>query len=60
MRKLLNKFNINDVKACLRTAGSLMLGNSLVVPILTNGTATYWWILVLGGIILMTVTSLKD
>ena len=36
------------------------IGNSIVVPILTDGRASYWWVLLAGGIIVLLITSQKE
>jgi hypothetical protein len=43
----------------LRTAAALMIGNSVVVPILTNGKASLWWVLPIVGFALMIAVSIK-
>jgi hypothetical protein len=53
------KVNINDIKAGVRTAGALMLGNSLVAPVITNGATSYWWVLLFSGIMCIVLTSLQ-
>lgn len=42
-----------------RTAAALLLGNSIVIPVLTEGRAHYWWVLLAAGIGLMIVTNIK-
>jgi len=47
------------IKACLRTVAALLLGNSLIVPIISNGQNSHWWILFLIGAMLLITTSVK-
>jgi hypothetical protein len=44
------KFELNDFKGGVRTASALLLGNSAVVPVLTNGQAKYWFALFILGV----------
>jgi hypothetical protein len=55
-----SKIVIKDLKTGLRTTGALLLGNSLVVPVLTEGKNHYWWILLIVGGILTVSSSFKD
>ncbi|MDI9333729.1 MAG: hypothetical protein QM533_05075 [Cytophagales bacterium] len=49
-----------DIKGAFRTAGALMVGNSIVLPLLTDADPSWWWLVfVLGcGIILSTTVSI--
>lgn len=49
----------NDVKGALRTAGALLLGNSIIVPVITGGKNPHWWILFVIGFILIVIGSTK-
>lgn len=53
------KIDINSIITVLRTASALMIGNSLVVPILTGGSARYWWALLVVGFTLMIGLSIE-
>ena len=55
----LDRFDIPAILNGLRTAAALMIGNSVVVPILTNGKAPLWWVLPIAGVTLMLAVSIK-
>jgi hypothetical protein len=42
-----------------RTLAALLIGNGLVVPVLTDGKSHYWWVLLLVGLFFMMVTNIK-
>ncbi len=51
------KLNIGLDRAGLatvfRTTAALLIGNSIVIPVLTDGKAQLWWILLAAGVALM-------
>ncbi len=49
----------NGFATVLRTMAALLIGNSLVVPVLTEGRSRYWWVLLVVGVIGMIVTNVK-
>lgn len=55
----LDRFDIPAILNGLRTAAALMIGNSVVVPILTNGKAPLWWVLPIAGVTLMLAVNIK-
>ena len=57
--KLLKSWHLDfsAVAAALRTAGGLLVGNSLVVPVLRDFKDSYWWILLVVGIGLIIIAS---
>lgn len=48
-----------DVYACIRTASALLIGNSIVVPVLSNFENRHWWILLGLGVTGMLVSSIE-
>lgn len=53
------KIDLGDVKAALRTAGALLVGNSFVVPILAKTNDHVVWILLIAGAMLIFAMSFK-
>lgn len=53
------KIDIGEIKAGFRTAGGLLAGNSLVVPVLTRSNEPVIWQLFVLGFVLILATSLK-
>jgi hypothetical protein len=53
------KLDLSDVKAALRTAGALLVGNSFVVPILARTNDYVVWSLLIAGSVLILIMSLK-
>lgn len=43
----------------LRTTAALLIGNSIVIPVLTEGRAHYWWVLLFWGVVGIIVTNVK-
>jgi hypothetical protein len=42
-----------------RTVAALLIGNSIVVPILTEGRSHYWWVLLVLGVMFIIGTNVK-
>ena len=42
-----------------RTFAALLMGNGIVVPVLTEGKSHYWWVLLVTGICAMLVVNMK-
>jgi hypothetical protein len=42
-----------------RTVAALLIGNSIVVPILTEGRSHYWWALLALGVMFIIGTNVK-
>lgn len=42
-----------------RTVAALLIGNSIVVPILTEGRSHYWWVLLALGVLFIIGTNVK-
>ncbi len=42
-----------------RTVAALLIGNSIVVPILTEGRSHYWWVLLALGVMFIIGTNVK-
>jgi hypothetical protein len=42
-----------------RTTAALLIGNSIVIPVLTDGKAHLWWILLAAGLALMIGANMK-
>lgn len=51
------KFNGEDLLAGLRTSGALMVGNSLVVPVIIKSNEFVSWFLLIVGFLLLLATS---
>jgi hypothetical protein len=49
-----------DVATGMRNAGSLMLGNSVVLPLLTSGPVHHWLTVMGIGILLVVAFSIKE
>ena len=45
--------------AVFRTVAALLIGNSIVVPILTEGRSHYWWVLLALGVMFIIGTNVK-
>lgn len=43
----------------IRTTSALLLGNSVVIPVLTDGKAHYWWVLLLAGFICTIFSTIR-
>jgi len=41
-----------------RTTSALLLGNSIVIPVLTEGRSHYWWVLLAAGACIMVLTNI--
>lgn len=42
-----------------RTVAALLIGNSIVVPVLTEGRSPYWWVLLALGVLFIIGTNVK-
>lgn len=42
-----------------RTTAALLIGNSIVIPVLTDGKAHLWWVLLAAGLALMIGANIK-
>lgn len=42
-----------------RTFAALLMGNGIVVPVLTDGKAHLWWVLLVTGIVVMIAVNVK-
>ena len=50
-------FDLPNLYGGVRTLGALLIGNSIVIPLLTNGATNRWWISLLLGIAALLATS---
>lgn len=48
-----------DIYACIRTASALLIGNAVVVPVLSNFENRHWWILLALGVTGMLASSIE-
>ena len=53
------KIDIGDLKTGFRTAGALLAGNSIIVPILTKSNEPVMLSLFVAGFVLILITSIK-
>lgn len=53
------KIDLGELKTGFRTAGALLAGNSIIVPILTRSKEPVIWPLLVVGFVVILVTSLK-
>jgi Ca2+/Na+ antiporter len=51
------RYNSVDSKTFFRTLGALLLGNSVVIPVLRNFQPSYWWVLCILGVLCFVLTS---
>ncbi len=60
--KLFQKWHLDRqaFAGAIRTAGALLLGNSLVVPVLRDFKDSYWWVLAIAGIAGIILTSFTE
>lgn len=54
------KIDKEAVKAAGRTAGALIIGNSVVIPVLSKFENPYWWVLVLAGSVIIAITTISS
>lgn len=57
--KLRLKIDRAGFATVFRTLAALLIGNGIVVPVLTDGKAHYWWALLLLGLFFMIVTNIN-
>lgn len=57
--KLRLKIDRAGFTTVFRTVAALLIGNSIVVPILTEGRSHYWWILLVLGVMFIIGTNVK-
>lgn len=59
LKTFLARIDVPLVLSGLRTAGALLIGNTFVVPVLTDGKSRWWWVLLIAGIVILIWSSLK-
>lgn len=59
LMKLRLKVDRAGFATVFRTLAALLIGNGIVVPVLTDGRAHYWWALLLLGLFSMIVTNIN-
>lgn len=52
-------FDAVGLATVLRTVAALLIGNSLIVPVLTESEARFWWVLFLVGVGITLATTVK-
>jgi hypothetical protein len=57
--KIRLKVDRAGIATVLRTMAALLIGNSIVVPVLTEGKSHYWWVLLALGLFFIIVSNVK-
>lgn len=57
--KIRLKIDRAGIATVLRTTAALLIGNSIVVPVLTEGKSHYWWVLLSLGLFFIIVSNVK-